>query len=358
MSTGAIVGGVVGGILGLLFIIYILSGCYIVKEKEVVVIERLGKFKEILTAGIHWIWPCIDRPKIYAYRYVVDRNGRREVVESASNNYSISLQNEVLDFPKQHVITKDNACVSLDAVLSYQLITGNSARTMIYSVSNLPYVLGQLLQAHMRNVAATLDVDTIIEDSATMNVLTQLVNDSSMRWGVKVNFVKIQRVEANELTAVLGKKKTADLTNNNIIINAKSKKQTELLKAEGTRDSMIKTAEGQAQKKIAQAQGEASAIINAAKAEADALRKVIPALLERGEDPVKYFLNQKYADALTKALALPNTTINFLPEETAAVQVASALGLQAIPPYAVAPAPPLSLASSSTSSSSSSMTRR
>lgn len=234
---GAIAGGIIGGLFGIFLIIYCMKGCYVVKEKEVVVIERFGKFKEVLTAGIHWCWPWVDSPKIYNYRYTVDKGGsgrwRNVEIKESTSNYSVSLQNEVLDFPSQQVITRDNALVSLDAVLAYQILTGNNARTMIYSVNNLPYILGQLLQAHMRNVAATLDVDQLIEDSAAMNVLTQLLNDVAGRWGVKVVFVKIQRVEADDLTAVLSKKKTADLTNKNVIISAKSQKQTALLDAEG-----------------------------------------------------------------------------------------------------------------------------
>jgi len=337
-NTAAVVVPIV--VIVVLLVWFIVKGFYTVREKEVIIIERLGAFNRILTAGIHWVWPCIERPKSYSVRYTVVKNAgtyseRVETVEHES--YRISVQNEVLDFPKQSVITRDNARVDLDAVLSYQLVSGMSARTMVYSVANLPYVIGQLLKAQLRNVAATLDVDQIIEDSAAMDVLTQLLNEFTMRWGVHINFVKIQRVEpASDLAAVLAKKKNADLTNKNVIINAQSAKQTALLGAEGERDGMIKTAEGEAQKKIAKAQGEAAAKLNAATAEAEALRKVVPVIQASGGDPISYFLNQKYLAALSSGLAGAN--VEMVPEKVAHLRVAKELGLNAIPAYAVPPA--------------------
>jgi len=109
-------------------------------------------------------------------------------------------------------------------------------------------------------------------------------------------------VDAHTLSSDLAKKKNADLTNKNVIINAKSNKQTTLLSAEGERDQMIKKAEGEAQKKISIATGRATAIINNAKAEADALKKIIPMLQARKEDPIKYLLSQKYIEKLGDGL--------------------------------------------------------
>ena len=219
MSAAAI--GAVLGTAGFLFVLWLLCGLTTVREKEVIIIERLGTFRTILTAGVHWYPPLIDSPRRYATNYTVDVGGYTKVINK--NDYRISLQHEVLDFPKQvcllslvpcttpptlnlwnshseflsfsrfqNVVTKDGAAISLDAVLSYQLASAASARTMVYSVNNLPLVLSRLMQAHIRNVAATLDVDKIIEDSAAMNVLTQLLNEVTIKWGVRINFVKIQ----------------------------------------------------------------------------------------------------------------------------------------------------------------------
>lgn len=299
MSVGGIVGGIVGGVAALIFIIVCLCGIMTVREKEVVIVERLGTFSRILTAGVHFVLPCIDRPVRYPVRYYVEKGSNRVLVER--NDYRISLQNEVLDFPSQVVISKDNASLHLDVLLSYSLISGAAARTMVYSVANLPMVLSKLIQAHMRNVAATLEVDQLIENSAAMNVLTQLMNETTMRWGVKVLFVKVQKVEVPGLINDLNKKKNADLTNKDTIIRAKGAKQTEVLNAEGQRDRQVKTAEGQANSSLSKATGAAAAVVNAARAEADALQKILPVLQARGEDPVRYVLRQRYIEMLDHA---------------------------------------------------------
>jgi regulator of protease activity HflC (stomatin/prohibitin superfamily) len=318
-----------------LFVLYtIYKGVWTVREKEVMIVERFGKFHSVLGPGVHWLWFFMDVPKPYDYRYAMETaQGRTRIVESKGNP-KILLQTEVLDFPKQKVITRDNAMISLDAILSYQILNGAAAKTMIYSVYNLPDVLCKLLHAHLRNVAATLDVDQIIEDAASLNVLTQLLNDTAMKWGVKINFVKIQRVEADELTADLALKKNADLRNKEVVISAKSAKQTRILQAEGERDSIVKTAEGEAQKMLAQAQGESDAIRNAAIAEAKAISMIAPAIHKNGENPVKYILTRKYMDALKTVVQQPHTNISFLPYSTANLQTVSALGLNTVIPQA------------------------
>ncbi len=162
---------------------------------------------------------------------------------SKINATRISTQNEVIDFPKQSVITRDNAMVFLDAILQYRIV---SPKQMIYSSQNLPRMLSKLLQAQIRNVAGMLDVDQIIEDTAALDRVSGELDIVARRWGVKVEMVKIQRVEAGELTHVLAQKKNADLKNQEVIINAKASKQTRIIEAEGHRDRMIKEAEGEA----------------------------------------------------------------------------------------------------------------
>ncbi len=100
------------------------------------------------------------------------------------------------------------------------------------------------------------------------------VASATTRWGIHIEFVKIQRVEAGELAAVLAKKKNADLQNQEIFIHARAHKQTEIIQSEGRRDMLIKEAEGEAQQIISRARGEAKAIVNAANAEASSIREV------------------------------------------------------------------------------------
>jgi len=297
------------------------------------IIERLGNFNSVLIAGVHFIIPWIDWPKKYQYRYYTESpiaGNPPELKDEIKTR--ISTQNEVLDFPRQHVITRDNAAVSLDAVLSYKIV---NPKQMIYSVTNLPDVLSKLLQAQLRNVSGTLDIDQVIEEASSLNILTGLMDTEASRWGVKILFVKIQRVEAYALTDVLSKKKNADLQNKEIIINAKAKKQTMVIESEGTRDSMIKRAEGTAQEVLSQARGEAQSIINIVTAESRAIEEIARALRKTSKEPndvVKYLLSIKHIDALKAITALKDTELQLLPTKSAFIQTVSDFGLNTIVP--------------------------
>ena len=102
----------------------------------------------------------------------------------------------------------------------------------------------------MRNVAGMLDVDQIIEDTAALDRVSGQIDAVAARWGVRVEMVKVQRVQAGSLKAVLEKKKNADLNNKEMIIQAKARKQTTVIESEGHRDRMIREAEGNAHQTI------------------------------------------------------------------------------------------------------------
>jgi len=220
------------------------------------------------------------------------------------------------------VISRDNALIYLDAVMNYKV---TNPKTMMYNTQNLPMMISKILQAQIRNIAGTLDVDQIIEDTAAMDRVAGEVASATTRWGIHVEFVKIQRVEAGELAAVLAKKKNADLQNQEIFIHARAHKQTEIIQSEGRRDQAIKEAEGEAQQIISRARGEAKAIVNLATSEAASIREISRAVRRSGtEDPSKYLLALKYLEALEMIVTQP-CQFNFLPQETSFVQVAKDL---------------------------------
>ncbi len=122
---------------------------------------------------------------------------------------------------------------------------------MAYSVTNLPNVLSKLLQAQLRDVAGSLDVDRIIEDTAILDRVSGELDVIARAWGVKVDMVKIQKVQADSLEDVLSQKKNADFRNKEVVITAKANKQTAIINAEGQRDQRIREAEGEAQRIVA-----------------------------------------------------------------------------------------------------------
>lgn len=329
MAAGEIVGAILGALIGLFIIISIAKAINIVREKENTIIERFGKFKCILTPGIHFILPWIDQPKAYTFRYfVTTASGATTYVEKTGLT-KVLTQNEVLDFPKQNVITRDNATISVDAVLNYKIV---NPKVMIYTTQNLPRMLSKVLQAQIRNVAGTLDVDQIIEDTAAMDRVKSEMKLVAVRWGVQIDFVKIQRVEAGSLTDVLAKKKNADLKNQEVIIRAKASKQKRVIESEGHRDRMIREAEGNAQAVRSRARGTAKATTNAARAEADSVRQIAAAIASTGENPTKYLLALKYLEALQQIATMANTDVRFLPHTTSVLQTLQMFGMSTIAP--------------------------
>ncbi|EQC42679.1 hypothetical protein SDRG_00407 [Saprolegnia diclina VS20] len=300
----------------------------IVKEKETMVIERLGRVHMVLSPGFHLILPFIDRPRTHDQKYIVEVSGRLTLVDKEGYE-TISTQNEVLDFAKQPVITRDNAAIFLDAVLQYSI---TSPRTYIYTVKNLPHLLSVLLQAQIRNVAGSLDVDQIIEDTAQMDRVSSLMDAAAVQYGVKISMVKIQRVDAGNLSQVLAAKKQADLKNKEIFIQAKALKQTTVINAEGNRDRMIKEAEGEAQQTLSRARGEAQAIVNAANAEARSIKEISKVVTRNGEDPLRYLLALKYIEVMRQILSLKHTEVQLMPFETTFLQTIKGFGLNTVAP--------------------------
>jgi len=308
------------------FAVFVLYGLchsvYLVQQKEFIVVERFGQYQSTLSAGLHILIPYVDRPKKFNVKYhVADSQGHVTVVEK-TGLIRISTQTQVMDFPKQMVITRDNGLLFLDCVVNYAI---KNPKQMIYSVTNLPHVIERILQAQIRNVAGGLDVDQLIEDSALLHVLTGMLDNEAMRWGVKVNFVKVQKVYAPNFESVLQKKKETDLKNKQVIIDAKAGKQTNMIESEGQRDASISKANGTAQEVLSVARGAAQATINFANAEARSIKEIARALEGDAGNPVHYLLASKYMDALRDIIALANTQVLWVPRETALFQALGAV---------------------------------
>lgn len=327
MSSSEDAGAIVGVVIAVLAFIFLAISFWksfiVVREKQQVVLERCGRFRAVLTPGVHMIMPWIDAPKKFSVRYYLDSPTGETVLVQKLNQTRIVTQDEILDLPRQSVITRDNASISLDVLLSYKVV---NPKQMMYSCVNLPRLMHKVLQAHVRAVAGSLDVDSIIEETATMDRVAGELGAVASRWGVAVSFVRFQKVDAGGLTDVLAKRKNADLENQSIIIRARATKQKAVIEAEGNRDRVVREAEGEAQQMKSRARGEAKAITNSAAAEADAVREVARAIARTGENPTRYLLALKYIDALRSVVSRPSTAVRFLPRQTSHVQTMGALG--------------------------------
>jgi len=301
----------------------------IVREREVIILQHFGRKHSVLTAGIHFVIPFIQTPRTYSWRYYkAASNGRLELV-SFKGRAKVSTKTESMDFPKQDVISRDNARITLDAILNYRV---DDPSKMIYSTQNLPYMLSKLLQAQIRNAAGTLDVDKIVDDTTVLSGIQSSLQNVTQQWGVRIEKVGVQEVDTHELRAALAKRKTAELNNKEVIITAKTTKQTTIVHAEGKRDEMIRIAEGVAQQTVSRARGEAQAIVNRANAEARSVKEIARAVASFGENPTSYLLAVKYIDVFGQLLKYKNTTVEFLPTDAAFLLTTKGLGLSTIMP--------------------------
>jgi len=291
--------------VALFLLIAISKSAYLVKQAEVVVIERFGKFHCILQSGLHFIVPFMDQPRKVLWTFIREDSRGKFYQRYSANIERIDLREAVYDFPKQNVITKDNVTMEINALL-YSQITDPKAS--IYEVANLPQAIEKLTQTTLRNVVGSLDLDeTLISRDKINEKLREILDDATDKWGVKVNRVELQEVNPPaEIRVAMEKQMRAERGRRAVILEAEGSKQADILEAEGER-----------QAKIMRAQGEAEARITVANAEAEAINVVKKAT--PGEDALSYLLALNYIKALPEMTKGKDNKMIILPYESSAL---------------------------------------
>jgi len=268
--------------LALFAIIILIKGFRIVKQSQVMVIERLGKFYKLLKPGVHIIIPLVDAPRPF-----LSKNGYTK---------DIDLREHVLDIDPQSVISKDNVVLIVDAILYYQIIDPIKAS---YEIANVTDSIGRLTQTTLRSVIGEMELDDTLASRDTINTRLQTVLDeASDPWGVKVTRVELSQIDPpKDIKNAMESELRAERQRRADVLEAEGFKRAEILKAEGKRDSLIAEAEGDKQAAIARAAGDAQATVLKADAEAKAVDVVNKAMKE-GKDATDYFLQEKYIKAI------------------------------------------------------------
>ena len=178
-------------IIAVIAIIFVIMGLIVVPQSETRVIERLGKFHSVLPAGLNLIWPIIDRPKQITTR-TIENDIRGHSIVRISETARIDLREQVYDFPKQNVITKDNVTTEINALLYFQIVDPVKS---VYEIDNLPNAIEKLTQTTLRNVIGELELDETLTSRDTINAkLRNVLDDATNKWGVKVNRVELQDI--------------------------------------------------------------------------------------------------------------------------------------------------------------------
>ena len=256
-------GIIIGAIIILLFVI-VISNIKVVQQSRAYVIERLGAFHEVWGVGMHFKMPFIDRI------------ARR-----------VSLKEQVLDYPPQPVITKDNVTMQIDTVVYFQI---TDPKLYCYGVEQPMMAMETLTATTLRNIIGDLELDQTLTSRDVVNTkMRAILDEATDPWGIKVNRVELKNIlPPADIQSSMEKQMKAERDRRQAILQAEGQKNSAILIAEGERESAILRADAEKQAAILKAEAEKQAAILKADGEAQAILAVQKALADSLE-----LLNQK-----------------------------------------------------------------
>lgn len=287
----------------ILAILFVKMAVVIIPQSETRIIERLGKYYATLKPGVNIIIPFIDRAKniisVVRGRYVYSN--------------TIDLREQVYDFDKQNVITKDNIQMQINALLYFQIVDPFRA---VYEINNLPNAIEKLTQTTLRNIIGEMELDQTLTSRDTINTkLRSVLDDATNKWGIKVNRVELQDITPpSSVLQAMEKQMQAERNKRATILSSEGQKQAAILQSEGEKTSTINRAEAAKQQEILHAEGEAQARIRKAEAEAIAIEKITEAV-GKSTNPANYLLAQKYIQMMEELAKGDKTKTVYLPYE-------------------------------------------
>ncbi len=205
-----------------LALIFVKMAVVIIPQSETKIIERLGRYYDTLKPGINIIIPFIDRAK----DIVAMRNGRYMYTNS------IDLREQVYDFDRQNVITKDNIQMQINALLYFQIVDPFKA---VYEINNLPNAIEKLTQTTLRNIIGEMELDQTLTSRDTINTkLRGVLDDATNKWGIKVNRVELQDITPPQsVLQAMEKQMQAERNKRATILTSEGDKQAQILQSEG-----------------------------------------------------------------------------------------------------------------------------
>ena len=237
-------------VIAVIVFIVIITNIHVVPQAHAYVIERLGSYHSTWNNGLHVKVPFLDRI-----------------------NQKINMMEQVVDFPPQSVITKDNVRMQIDTIVYYQI---TDCKLYAYGVTNPIFAIENLTATTLRNMIGELDLDGTLTSRDMINSkMRAILDEATDAWGIKVNRVELKNIiPPREIQDAMERQMKAERERREAILRAEGEKNSTILVAEGRKQSAILDAEAEKQAAILRAEAEKEARIRAAEGEAEAIIKV------------------------------------------------------------------------------------
>jgi regulator of protease activity HflC (stomatin/prohibitin superfamily) len=277
--------------VGVLAVILVVLGAKRVPQGAEYTVERFGRYTKTLRPGLNLIIPVIDMV-----------------------GAKLNMMEQVLDVPSQEIITRDNAMVTVDGVVFFQVLDAAKAA---YEVNNLTVAILNLTMTNIRTVMGSMDLDELLSKRDNINArLLDVVDDATTPWGIKVTRIEIKDISPpRDLVDAMGRQMKAEREKRAAILESEGLRQSDILKAEGQKQAVILAAE--AKKEAAFREAEARERL--AEAEAKATLMVSQAIAKGNINAINYFVAQKYIDALQNIASANNQKVILMPLEASSL---------------------------------------
>ena len=273
-------------IVFIIAIIFVIQSVKVVPQQHAWVIERLGKYRNTLTPGLHFLMPFLEK---VAYKHV--------------------LKEIPLDIASQVCITRDNTQLQVDGILYFQV---TDAMRASYGSSNYIVAISQLAQTSLRSVIGKLELDKTFEERDIINAqVVAAIDEAALNWGVKVLRYEIKDLTPpKEILHAMQAQITAEREKRALIAASEGRRQEQINIATGEREAFIARSEGEKQAAINNAQGQAAAITAVADATAHAIERVAEAIRQPGgELAVQLKVAEKAVEAYSRVASNATTTL-------------------------------------------------